>query len=212
MGDRPPLHYFLSHAEAQSRTEELKVAPEKITIFFNTSYIYLIKNMKELEKYGLDFETLKEYQVLCLPENIETASKEDELIDTAQNANFCKLLREAGIKCANSYDLGLETVELERRGIELWFGVTYIIDKLAIPVVTAVISSLLTLQIQKKNSCSSEKSIEEISNNNIHIELRIVEGNNIYRSINYDGSFDDFKKIVNEISNKKPENTKNENQ
>ena len=72
--------------------------------------------MKELEKYGLDFETLKEYQVLCLPENIETASKEDELIDTAHNANFCKLLREAGIKCANSYDLGLETVELERRG------------------------------------------------------------------------------------------------
>ncbi|BAZ52346.1 hypothetical protein NIES4103_50060 [Nostoc sp. NIES-4103] len=47
--------------------------------------------MKLLEKYGLEFETIKKYQVLCLPENIETASKEDELIDTAENAKFCKL-------------------------------------------------------------------------------------------------------------------------
>ncbi|MFM6276865.1 MAG: hypothetical protein ACKN9K_00940, partial [Dolichospermum sp.] len=77
---------------------------------------------------------------------------------------------------------------MERRGIELWFGVTYILDKLAIPVLTTVISSLLTLEIQKKQNFST-KSIEGKNNNKIHIELRIIEGNNIYRSINYDGNF-----------------------
>lgn len=160
--------------------------------------------MKELEKYSLDFEKLKKYQVLCLPENIETASKNDQLIDTAYNANFCKLLREAGIKCANSYDLGLETVELERRGIELWFGVTYILDKLALPILTGVISSLLTLEIQKKSNFSTKENDSKI--NNIHIELRIIEENKIARSINYDGNFEEFKKIIDEISNNKPEN------
>lgn len=167
-----------------------------------------MKSMKQLEKHGLDFEKIKAYQVLCLPENIETASTEEELIDTAHNANFCKLLREAGIKCANSYDLGLETVELERRGIELWFGVTYILDKLAIPVLTGVISSLLTLEIQKKQNFST-KSIEGKNNNKIHIELRIIEGNNIYRSINYDGNFEDFQKIINDINNVNPKDNNN---
>lgn len=36
--------------------------------------------MQKLEKYGLDFETIKKYQVLCLPENIETASIEGKPI------------------------------------------------------------------------------------------------------------------------------------
>ena len=58
----------------------------------------------------------------------------DELFDASGSVELSKKLKEAGIKCANSADLGMEIPTLERRSSELWLGLILIIDKLAIPV------------------------------------------------------------------------------
>ncbi|GAQ00147.1 hypothetical protein NIES2104_67120 [Leptolyngbya sp. NIES-2104] len=57
--------------------------------------------------------------MLCLPENIENQSEHLELFDASESIILCKLLKEEGVKCANSYDLGLDAKISERRGLDI---------------------------------------------------------------------------------------------
>jgi len=159
---------------------------------------YLMQELQNLNKFGLTVEQLKEYQILCLPENIETVSNQDNLIDASGTANFSKLLKEQGVKCANSYDLGLEASELERRGLEIWLGVTYILDKAVLPIVTGIISSLAVVEIQRKTKLSSQ-DLDSRNNTKIHIELRIIEEENS-TSIKFEGDPEMLRKLLEGIS------------
>ena len=159
---------------------------------------YLMQELQNLNKFGLTVEQLKEYQILCLPENIETVNNQDNLIDASGTANFSKLLKEQGVKCANSYDLGLEASELERRGLEIWLGVTYILDKAVLPIVTGIISSLAVVEIQRKTKLSSQ-DLDSRNNTKIHIELRIIEEENS-TSIKFEGDPEMLRKLLEGIS------------
>jgi len=159
---------------------------------------YSMKELQNLGKFGLTAEQLKDYQILCLPENIETVSNKDDLIDASGTANFSKLLKEKGVKCANSYDLGLESSELERRGLEIWLGVTYILDKAVLPIVTGIISSLAVVEIQRRTKLSSQ-DLDSRNNTKIHIELRIIEEGNS-TSIKFEGDPEMLRKLLEGIS------------
>lgn len=159
---------------------------------------YSMKELQNLEKFGLTVEKIKEYQILCLPENIENVINKDDLIDASGTANFSKLLKEKGVKCANSYDLGLEPSELERRGLEIWLGVTYILDKAVLPIVTGIISSLAVVEIQRRTKLSSQ-DLDSRNNTKIHIELRIIEEENS-TSIKFEGDPEMLRKLLEGIS------------
>jgi hypothetical protein len=159
---------------------------------------YSMQELQNLNKFGLTVEQVKKYQVLCLPENIETVNDQDNLIDASGTANFSKLLKEQGVKCANSYDLGLEASELERRGLEIWLGVTYILDKAVLPIVTGIISSLAVVEIQRKTKLSSQ-DLDSRNNTKIHIELRIIEEENS-TLIKFEGNPEMLRKLLEGIS------------
>ena len=161
-----------------------------------------MKGLENLEKFGIMFEKIKQYQILCLPENIETVAIKEDLIDATGTATLSKLLKEKGVKCANSYDLDLESSEVERRGFEIWLGVAYILDKAVLPIWAGVISSLAVVEIQRRTNLSSKDSGSG-NNTKIYIEMRIIENKEISRAIKFEGYPKEFLKILEDISDKK---------
>jgi len=163
--------------------------------------------MANLKRLGIDLDKIKQYQVLCLPENIEKSDKENELFDANDSANLSKMFKKAGLNCANSYDLGLKSCVLERRSADLWFGLILILDKFAIPVIVGVISGLLTNVIVKKSD-SNKPVIMQNRSQKIHITLFIQRDNNFIK-INFDGDPLTLKNILNAINEDVKKNEEN---
>jgi len=140
--------------------------------------------MDKLRKVGIDSGKLREYQVLCLPENLESAGTGDELFDASSTATLSKRLKSAGLKCANSFDLGIEAGVIERQAADLWLGLVWILDKFAIPVVVGVISALLTSMIQRKSK--STPSCTHRPEPKVHLTLHFLRGEDL-TTVKYDG-------------------------
>jgi hypothetical protein len=79
-----------------------------------------VKKIKLLNDIGVDPSVACQYEILCLPKNIENQSEESELFDSAESITLNKLLKEEGAKCANSYDLSLDSKISENRSIVLY--------------------------------------------------------------------------------------------
>jgi len=140
--------------------------------------------MYKLREVGIDPEKFKGYQVLCLPENAEYAKTADELFDASDTADLSKQLRAVGLKCANSFDLGIKAKVRERRGAELWLGLVWILDNVALPVFIDVVSTKLASMIHRK--AKSTSAIIQQSGQKVHLKLRILRGED-FISIDYDG-------------------------
>jgi hypothetical protein len=103
-----------------------------------------------LKCLGIREDVLTGYQVVCLPENSLSAGSKDEWFDASDAAPLSKLLKSAGLKCANSYDLGLvDLATLDRRGEDRWFGTVWIRDYIAVPLVVGTIASLIAAEIHE---------------------------------------------------------------
>lgn len=141
--------------------------------------------MNELEltsvlRFGLTYEQISSFDILCLPENLATVANADELFDASDAITLSKLLKAQGIKCANSFDLNLDAQILERRSGEKWFGTVYIRSNVVIPIFVGVLSTLIANGISE-NIIDSEQPIPKI-----HIELKIEKQNNV-TNLKYDG-------------------------
>ena len=151
--------------------------------------------MNKLKEFGIDLDKCKEYQVLCLPENIEDAAPTDDLFDASGTSDLYKILKSNGLKCANSFDLGIETGVLDRRAGDIWLGLVWIMDNLAIPTFVGVVSALIASKI-KRNPKSTTPTIQR-SEPKIHLDLRILQGKEL--TLEYDGNPETLIQILNSI-------------
>jgi hypothetical protein len=151
---------------------------------------------EKLHKFGIKLDNYKEYQVLCLPENVESAVTIDKLYDASDTANLSKKLKASGIKCGNSYDLGIEVGVLERRAADLWLGAIWIINNIAIPSFVNVFCNILTPMIQDR--FRSAFSVIKKPDPQIHLSLKVLRGEN-YTDIKYDGDPETLKQLLNGI-------------
>ncbi|CAG1020959.1 hypothetical protein MTYM_00656 [Methylococcales bacterium] len=120
-------------------------------------------------KIGIDPSKFDGYQILCLPENIESATTKDEIFEASHTVILSKLLKSEGVKCADSFDLGIESKVLIRQSSDYWLGLVWIMENLVLPIFVVLISDKL-ISWKKKNS-------------NVHITLRLPDGT----YLKYDG-------------------------
>lgn len=149
-----------------------------------------------LQRFEVDPDRCRQYQVLCLPENIESAANRDELFDAGDTADLSKRLKAAGLRCANSYDLGIDVGVLDRRGADLWLGFVWIMDNLAIPVVVGVVSTVLASMIERKSK-STPPAIQQ-SVPKVHLALGLLRGDDL-TTLKYKGDADTLIRVLNAI-------------
>jgi hypothetical protein len=157
----------------------------------------MMKLKMELTNLGIDIDKFKEYQILCLPENLESAVNISELYDTDSSIILSKQLKIAGLKCANSFDLGIKAGTLERRNNEFWLGLIWITGNMAIPIFNGVVANLLTPNITNQSKPMT-----------VHISLYIQKNESLTK-IKYDGDPETLIKVLNSLdSDNKPEKKK----
>ena len=84
----------------------------------------------------------KSYDVLVLPENLDTIT--DRYLEPQDSEVIAERLKaHPNIKCGNAFDLGIDYTHIQRHGDELWAGTIWILDKVVLPFVINVVSSLL---------------------------------------------------------------------
>ena len=157
-----------------------------------------MEDLQVLSKLGFDIDALREYQIICLPENVDDVSPSLQLLDSEDSITLSKLLKEQGVKCANSYDLGLEANVFERRGVDIWLGSIWILSHMALPVFTGVVGRLLGEKIQKK--LEPAKNIDKLETAKVHADLNIIDGKVSTASIKYNGDSETFLKLLNGIN------------
>jgi len=150
----------------------------------------MTSELSRLAELGLGQEKLASYQVLCLPENIFAAASAEALLEPTDSVDLGKRLKAAGVRCATAYDLGLRTSILERRAGDKWLGTVWIKDKVAVPMVVGVVSSLIAAGIYGKVS-SGEKQPQP----QIHLELYLDNTNGVSR-ISYAGDAETLAKVL----------------
>lgn len=138
-------------------------------------------SLNELWAMGVTEAQLKELDVLILPENLGATA--ENLYDAQDSITLSKMLKEAGIPCANSYDLNLDLPTKERKSNDIWIGHLYILNDLILPVITGVIGSLLASCIadwkKKKDQPTAPKA-------NVHTDITIIRSGGIVK-ISYCG-------------------------
>lgn len=157
-----------------------------------------------LSKFGITKETIQKYQILCLPENINSEDPQQGLYDAHDSVHLSKLLKSENVKCANSYDLKLNVQTYDRRGGEIWLGVVFVTTMLVLPILTSVIGNLITPHI-KKLLHSSDKEQEP----KIHIYLVFPKDleSQEFEGIHHIGSFEELKEKIKLLQSKKNENS-----
>lgn len=148
---------------------------------------------------SVDPNILSQYQILCLPENIRDLSEDTDLIDPTEAIVLSKLLKEEGIKCGNSYDIGLNAKVSERKSVDMWLGSIWILDKAVLPLLLSVLGRLLGEKISK--TLNSSKALDESQEAKVHVTLKIINGKISEADVEYSGNASNFLKVLNGINN-----------
>jgi len=147
-------------------------------------------------KFGLTYDKLKPFDIICLPENLSTATSQSELYDASDSIILAKHLKAKGVNCANSLDLSFQPQIFERRSSEKWFGVVYLRNNVVVPLFVTVLGTILADQI-----ITTPKSADEPIPK-VHIELKIEKQNNI-TTLKYDGDAETLLKILKNLENER---------
>jgi len=162
-----------------------------------------VEDWKKLGEFGIDTSILSRYQILCLPENIQNQADASELIDAGESITLSKLLKEEGLECANSYDLGLDAKVSDRRGLGLWLGSIWVLNHAALPLLINVVGRLLGERIQKKLEASKQikasQDDENLETTKVHANLKFVN-EKINVDIEYHGDAGTFIKVLKSIN------------
>jgi hypothetical protein len=152
---------------------------------------------KELStKLKIDITKIKDFQIIFLPENINLTSDLEDLSDSMDSIMLCKLAKEKGILCTNSYELGLNTKIIERRSIDIWLGTIWIRDHFALPLLVSVLSKVFVDTVQNKVNPSKGKE-----SCTVHSNVKLSEGK-ISAEIDYKGDSETFLKILEGVNQK----------
>lgn len=156
-----------------------------------TLNIQLSGELSALRKLGIDESKLGDYKVLCLPENVFTTQRVEELHEGGDALYLAKSLRAAGISCATAYDFGLDVQSLERRSKDRWLGTVWIRDIVAVPFVVGILSGLVVNKIS-----------EEQPKPKVHVDMYIERGPNITK-MSYSGDGDSLVKMLQALNAEK---------
>jgi len=158
-----------------------------------------VETFKFLSELGVDPNVASQYQILCLPENIENQTETNPLADSGESINLSKLLKEKGVKCANSYDLGLNSKTSERRGADLWLGSIWILEHGVLPLLIGVLGRLLGEKIQKKldagNQLKASQKSDDSQETKVHADIKVIDGK-LSAEIKYNGDADIFLNVI----------------
>ena len=162
-----------------------------------------METFKLLSELGTDPNVASQYQILCLPENIENQTETTQLADSGESITLSKLLKEEGVKCANSYDLKLNAKIVERRGVNLWLGSIWILNHAALPLFISVVGRFLGEKIQKKLDTANQSTAPKKSNDSeeteVYADLKVIDGK-LSAEIKYKGDADTFLKLLRDIN------------
>jgi len=136
---------------------------------------------------GLDPIKINDYQILCLPENFERGLK-NQLFDAEYTSDLSKILKQNGIRCANSYDLGIDTHIYVRRSGEIHLGFVWILDKIVAPLFVGALINWLS------NISDKDTTEETIKEEIIRLDVRFPCGT----EIKYEGDVKSLKELLTE--------------
>lgn len=139
-----------------------------------------------LDGFGVPRDKIESLQILCLPENIYHVTAVEELLDSGDSATLSKELKAKGVKCGNSSDLGLEPRVRLRKGLDIWLGVVFVIEYIALPFLISAIANLATSRMLDLDS-------------KIYLNLRIRNEKKV-TAIDYEGDPDTLKRILDALS------------
>lgn len=140
---------------------------------------------------GVHPDSLKGVSVLFLPENIGKELSKTELYETDDSIDLVKFFKShATLSCKTAFDLGLQAPIRDRRGVDIWFGVVWILEKLAVPTVAKVFQDWVSKRIAKMKEPAAKLGPNDVSPT-IHIDIR-VQNVNRHSSLKFDGSAEDF--------------------
>lgn len=157
---------------------------------------------------GVDPIKLNDYQILCLPENFRR-DYTDNLFDADLSCKLSKKLKQNGVRCANSYDLGIDSKIAVRQNNDVYLGLIWILDKIAVPILITIICDWFKEKRNENNGNTSIKisnlnnsilinnnfnCITNFDKNNIHVEIILPDG----KTIKHDGDAKTLKRRLNE--------------
>ncbi|PSB59164.1 hypothetical protein [Chamaesiphon polymorphus] len=182
----------------------LDIALNPSTAEIESFRISLLKNLKLLSDLGVDaYNTIENYDILILPENIDKYSEQSELNDSDGSIILGKLLKEEGARCANSYNLGLNANVFERRSSELWLGSVWVLNHTVLPLLISVVGRMLGETVQKRLEANRQiEDFQYLQNTDvtiIHAKLNFIDSK-ISTEIKFDGDADTFLKIIKSIN------------
>ncbi|WAI00401.1 hypothetical protein [Methanogenium organophilum] len=128
------------------------------------------------------------FDVLCLPENIETTTNAENYIETAESLRLYKILKSKGVNVLALHDFGIKTPLYERRCDDLYFG-TILVKEIALPIIVTILSTWIT---------------SKLFNPKIHLKLKIQKPEKIV-SIDYLGDGETLNQILNSINHSENE-------
>jgi hypothetical protein len=100
-----------------------------------------------LNRFGISRREVDNCQILCLPENFLLAASKEELYDTNDSVKFYNLLKNAGLKTANSFDLNLNPsnhFSVRKSGDAIWLAVLVILWPPAWDIAKDVLSDFVS--------------------------------------------------------------------
>ena len=147
-------------------------------------------------QHGISVNDIKDFQVLVMPENFNSTSEKESLIEASDSLNMSKILKEEGIKCANAFDLGLDVPTLERRGSDIWLGQIFILDNVALPLIINVLTNFIQNKISKKSMTKTNLEPE----GKVHLELKLHKNGNINK-LSYNGDSKTLVKVLQNLKN-----------
>jgi hypothetical protein len=147
-------------------------------------------------QHGISVDDIKDFEVLVLPENFNSASDKESLIEASDSLNMSKIFKEEGLKCATAFDLGFDVPALERRGSDIWLGQIFILDHIALPLIINV----LTIFIQNKISKKSKTKTNIEPEGKVHLELKMHKNGNINK-LSYNGDSKTLVKVLKNLNN-----------
>ena len=150
--------------------------------------------LRRLWNYGIKEEQLQDLDIVILPENFD--SPDGDFYDAQDAITVSKLLKSKGIKCANSFDLGLEIPTKERRSNDVWLGVVYVFNTVVMPIVTGVVGSVLATLI---TDWKKRKDLREPAGI-VHVEITIIRPAGKI-NFKYDGEPEALVKILKTLEN-----------
>jgi len=134
---------------------------------------------KHLNKLGISSDQYGDFDVLCLPENIEVETDPSKLIEASETVYLYKILKSEGIKVYTLHDFGYDVPIYERRGETIYFG-EIVINNFVLSIVAGIIANWIT---------------EKIFHKIVKINLHIIKNENELH-LKYDGDAETLLKIL----------------